>query len=130
MGVKLKLPSDKLTSKSTLTCIEYSHTAAFKGYMANPVSAEKKILINRGLDEFNVGHTTRSFEIEHFVDSEFRDAGIQMGNHLDDYKNEFAEKLSELAAKKDEADQLSKDLAGLKNHINNLTSILTEEESQ
>lgn len=129
MGIELKLPLGKLSNRKVLNCIDYRHTPEYKRYMADPVSAEKKILIKRSLDEFNVGHTTRYFEIGQFVDNEFRVAEIQLGNHLKDYKNKFAERLSDLAAKKDEADQLAKDLAGLKKNIENLESILNTEVS-
>ena len=119
----------KKSDKKIFHRIEYRHTSEHKRHMANPVAAEKKILIARGIDEFNVGHTTRSLEIEQFIDNELRYIDIQFGNHLQEYKNQYASKLSELAAKKDEAAQLTEDLAGLKKHIMNLESFFKEEES-
>lgn len=119
----------KKNDKNLLHCVRYRHTSKYKRYMGNPVSIEKKVLLSRGIDEFNVGHTTRSAEIEQFIDNEFRYAEIQFGSHLQEYKNEYTEKMSELAAKQDEVAQLTADLAGLKKHIVNLESFFTEEES-
>lgn len=114
------------SSKSLLTCTPYRHTPKYTHYMENAVSVEKKILTDRGIDEFNVGHNTRSFEIEKFIDDELSNANKQLNDHLNEYKKAFDECLSEAAVKKTESEQLKHNLTNLNHHIRNLESILSE----
>ena len=114
------------SSKSLLECIPYCHTTEYSYHMANAVAIEKKILSDRGIDEFNVGHNTRSFEIEKLIDDELFDAKKQMNDHLNDYKKEYDKLLSDAAVKKGEANQLRNDLVIINRHIQNLESNLSE----
>lgn len=114
------------SSKRLLKCTPYRHTEKYKHYVGNAVSIEKKLLTDRGLDEFNVGHNTRSFEIEKFVEDELCSAKKQLNEHLNEYKAAFDERLSEVAVKRAEVNQLRQDAAALNRHIQNLESILSQ----
>lgn len=109
------------------SCIDYRHTRAYTRYMKDPVAVEKKILMTRGLDEFNVGHTPRSYEIEEFIDHELRNAAIQLSAHLQEYRSAFEKSLSDAEEKKAEAKQLQSDLVGLQRNILDLESLLEKE---
>ena len=117
----------KEKDKNPFTCMEYEHTAEYKKYMSDPVEAEKKILLKRGLDAYNVGHSTRSAEITCFVDKEYRDAQSQLLEHLKKYKCIFNDQLINLEERKSEAKQLRSDVEVLKRHIVNLESFLEED---
>ena len=109
------------------SCIDYCHTHEYTRYMKDPVSVEKKILTTRGLDEFNIGHTPRSYEIEEFIDRELRDAAKQLSDHLEEYRSAFEKRLSDAEAKKAEVEVLQNDLAVLQRNILNLESRLEKE---
>lgn len=129
MKINVKNPFQKASEENIFSCIDYRHTPEYRRYIANAVSAEKKILINRCIDEFNVGHTTRSFEMKQFIDAELRDAENQLSNHHHEYQNMFEKNLSELTVKKNDSSRLAKDLADIKSRIANLESILSKENS-
>ncbi len=112
-----------------LKYIPYQHTTEYMQYFSDAVSAEKKLLIRRGLDSFNVGCSPRSFEIARLIDSELRDADRQLSEHHAEYKSLFDNQLSKASEKRSEFEQLRQDLAALDRHIVNLESLLSEDES-
>ena len=119
----------KLFGKSSdglLKCSPYRHTSAYTHYMANAVSVEKRKLKDRGIDEFNVGHNTRSFEIERLIDAELRNAARQLSDHLDEYKQAYHKCITDAEVKKKDAEYLRCTLASLKLRISDLESSLSE----
>lgn len=129
MSIDLKNLIKRKKDGSDLKCVPYKHTVEYRQYFSDAVAAEKKLLIRRGLDSFNVGRSPRSFEIARFIDSELRDAGRQLGEHLAVYKSLFDNQLSKASEKRSEFEQLRQDLAALNRHIVNLESLLSEDES-
>ena len=128
----MKIDFAKLFQKESIisgpSCVDYRHTHEYSRYMKDPVSAEKRILTTRGLDEFNIGHTPRSYEIEEFIDRELRDAAKQLSDHLQEYKSAFEKRLSDINKKNAEAELLKSDLAALHSNILDLESLLEKEE--
>ena len=109
------------------SCIDYRHTHEYIRYINDPVSVVTRILTIRGLDEFNIGHTPRSYEIEEFIDRELRDAAKQLSDHLQDYRSAFKKRLADAEEKKAEAELLQNDLVVLQRNILDLESLLEKE---
>ena len=96
--------------------LRYRHSVKYARYMANPVAAEKHILVSRGTDAYNVGHTTRASEIETMTRDELRNAAQQLDDHLCRHKTVFSHMVQKLQERREEADRLTDDLR----HTNNL----------
>lgn len=108
----------------------YRHSAKYTRYMANPVAAEKRILVSRGLDSHNVGHTTRTMEIEAMICDELRNAAQQLDDHLSQHKAAFSRTIQKLQERREEVDRLTDDLRHINNLILSLEAQIAQEDEQ
>ena len=105
----------------------YRHGSTFVRHMSDPVLTEKRILLSRGIDAFNVGHTTRESEIEALTEHELRNAQRQLENHVQKQKVFFEQLLQQLQVYREEAERLKTDLQHLNNRIRNLEAQIEED---
>ena len=109
--------------------LNYRSSAKFERYMSDPVGAEKRILISRGIDAYNVGYNTRESEIHTMIRSEMLYAEQQLEEHLLSHKRVFMRRLKDLRALEDEAKRLENDLARKKTLVSRMEE-MTEAENE
>lgn len=100
--------------------LRYRTGDKYRRYMADPVAVERRIILSRGVDAYNVGNTTREAEIDDMVCTEIRDAAQQLDDHLCSHKNTFIRLLDRLLELQEDLRRMEDDLRRKNDLIQNL----------